>query len=101
MTDEQKIIWYFCKRYLKAECPSQDWEEAAMVKLVDDEEFLMTLVRFEDGGHNLDPLWELYGHDQDLFLPIADMAEAISIEYFFSPPQTGPMTEQGTQLLQS
>lgn len=100
MSWKQKCIWFFCKRYLKTECPSHDWEEAAMVRLVDDEEFLMSFVRRQDGGSSLKPLWELYGHDQDLFLPIADMAEALSVSFFLPPRRPGHTTEQSAKLLQ-
>ena len=100
MSYTDQSVWWFCKRYLKTECPLVDWEEAAVAQLLDDDGFTMTVVRLEDGAACLNPFWELYGHNKDFFLPVADLAEALSLAYFLSPLNPTYTTEQRQYLLQ-
>lgn len=53
---------------------------AATDRLESNEDFLMTLVRLQDEDLSLHPLWEVYGHDQNLLPTIVDSTEAMSIE---------------------
>ena len=57
MSYSEQSIWFFCRRYLKTEYPQQQWKEAAMQKLQDDEDFHMTLVPLQDTGVSYNPLW--------------------------------------------
>ena len=72
-----------------------------MQKLLNDEDFFMTLVRLQDTDLSYYPLWELYGHDTNSFLTIMNKAKAKSIEYFVWPGYPRHMTEEMKQVLQS
>jgi hypothetical protein len=82
----------------------QEWnkgKELTMARLEDDESFLMSFVRLQDGGSYFNPLWELYGHDQSLFLTMLDDAEAISFHYFLPLRPSSQINTKKRQMLDS
>lgn len=95
-------VWYFCKRYLGTDFPSEgeDWLETARERLESDEDFLMSRVRLQDEGSLFNLLWELYGHDRPLFLAMMNDKEAVSLPYFL-PLRHSTSTPKKIPLLKS